>query len=112
MRTIAALLSTTTIAEAADMTGVSTRTIQRWQEDPVFRDELSKQEGEAVTIVSRRLVALADIAVETIKDILRDKEIPPGVKLRASEAVLTNLLRLREMVDLDRRLTELEGRIA
>lgn len=111
MRTIAALLSTTTIAEAADMTGVSTRTIQRWQEDPIFRAELSKQEGEAVTIVSRRLVALADIAVETIKDILCDKEIPAGVKLRASEAVLTNLLRLREMVDLDRRLTELEGRI-
>lgn len=110
-RAIASLLSTQTISEASGMTGVSTRTLQRWLLDPTFRAELTKQETEALSVVSRRLVTLADVAVETIKDILSDREIPAGVKLRASEAVLSNLLRLRELVDLDKRLTALEGRI-
>ena len=110
-RAIIAILSTQTIVEAAAMTSVSTRSILRWMKDPDFRAELTKQETEALSVVSRRLVALADIAVKTIKDILNDAEIPAGVKLRASEAVLSNLLRLRELVDLDRRLTELESRV-
>jgi hypothetical protein len=107
-RAITALLTCSTILEAAVQVGVSDRTITRWLSIPAFRDELRKREDEALVGITRRLVGLADEAVKTIQDVLKGGLTPPGIRLRAAESVLANLLKLRDQITLEERISRLE----
>lgn len=107
-KAIVALLTCPTITEAANEAGVSKRTLQRWLDDPGFRAELTIREGEALSGITRRLVGLADQAVKSIAEILSDPGLPSLTKLRAAEAVLSNLLKLRDQVDIENRIAKLE----
>lgn len=112
-RAIAGLLSTRTVDEAAKSAGVGARTLARWlAEDDVFRAELRQAEGDAIDNATRQLVNLSEAATAVISDILSDKKVAPGVRLRAATAALDYLLRLRELRNLEERLTTLEERYA
>ncbi len=110
-RALTAMMTSQSVVEAAKTAGVSERTLQRWLDDPAFRKELSERQSEAVTTVTRRLVTLADQAVNTINEVLTDPDIPAATRLRAAESVLSNLLKLRELVDLEARVARLESGI-
>jgi hypothetical protein len=110
-KAIAALLTSATQIEAAQLTGIKARTLQRWLKEPAFAGELKKQEGEALAAVTRQLVVMASASLETIRQVLTDGQVAPGVRLRAAEAVLANLLKIRELVDLEDRVTTLEGKV-
>ncbi len=107
-RAIAALLSTPTIGAAAATAEIGERTLATWLSDPVFRAELTAAEDAAVDEAVRQLVASSGAAVETMMGLLNDPK--PAIRLRAADALLNHLLKLRELRNLESRLAALEGR--
>lgn len=110
-RAIAALLSTRNVTEAARLAHVGERTLYRWLTEPVFRAELLKAEGAAIDQAARRLIGMQDGALEVLSELLAAARAPAGVRLRAAQAVLDYLLRLRELRNTEKRLADLEAAV-
>lgn len=109
---IRALLQTRTVTDAATLAGVSERTLFRWLADSTFRAALATAEGELLDAAQRRLLALQGKAIDVLDVLLTpETDIPHGVQLRAAQAVLDSLLKLRELRDLEERLAALESRL-
>jgi hypothetical protein len=107
-RAIAALLAARDVKAAAELAHVGYRTILRWLDMPAFKAALLAAEGNALDGATRQLVALADSAIKVITWTMDNKEHPPAVRLRAAQAVLDYLLRLRELRNVEERLSALE----
>lgn len=106
-KAIETLLTSGDVSQAALAAGVNRATLYIWRRQPHFQDALKEAEAEAVEGLSRALAGLGDSAAQALRDALE-----PGNKittrLRASEIVISNLLRLRELVDIEERLAALE----
>ena len=107
-RAILALLTQPTVAAAAMSSGVGESTIYKWLGEVAFRAALAQAEGEAVAAAGRRLAVLAETALDTVADVMADPTTPAPVRVRACEVILNNLLRYREVVTFETRLTDLE----
>ena len=107
-RAILALLSTKNVAEAAARAKVGKRTLWRWLGDPMFRASLAGAEADMLDAATRRLLQLQEGAIETVQAIMQDGEANASVRLRAAQAVLDYLLKLRELRNVEQRLTALE----
>jgi phage terminase small subunit len=110
-KAIAALLSCRTVAQAAQLSGVSERTLYRWLADDTFRAAVLSAEGETINQATRRLLGLQQAAIDTLGGILQDDSAPAGVRVRAAESVLDLLLRLRDLRDVEDRLARLEQQL-
>jgi len=111
-RVIAALLTCKSVQQAADQTCVGHRTISRWlAEDAAFQAALAQAEGRAIDVAARYLVTLAGPAIATLARLLANNETTDAVKLRAAQAVLDHLLKLRELRNVEQRLAKLEATI-
>jgi len=58
--------------------------------------------------LSRALIALGGSAVETLEETMSDKNQPAAVRVRAADIVTNRLLTMRESVEFEARLAELE----
>lgn len=110
-RAIVCLLTERDVKAAAQAAGVGYRTLMRWLELPAFRAALLAAEGEAIDQVTRRLVQLAEPAVSVLTWAMADKGNSPAVRLRAAQAVLDGLLKLRELRNTEERLAALEDKV-
>jgi AcrR family transcriptional regulator len=106
---ISAMLVSKTMLEAAEMANVSPKTLYRWLEDSTFKLALLDAEGEIIDAVTRRLISLSDTAIDTVETILKDEKATANLKLRAAQTVLDYLLKLRELRNLEDRLTAIES---
>ncbi|HLB31196.1 MAG TPA: hypothetical protein VJN91_06680 [Gammaproteobacteria bacterium] len=111
-RAVAALLTTRSAVDAAQVAGVSERTIHRWLRDPGFRAQLLEAEGQAVDAAVRRLVHLATSALNALENVLADADSLPGIRLRAAGLVLDHLASLRQLRNVEERLVALEAAMA
>jgi hypothetical protein len=107
-RAILALLSTKNVSEAAKQAKVGERTLWRWLNDPVFRVHLAAAEANMLDAATRRLLQMQEGALATVQAIMQDAGAGAGVRLRAAQAVLDYLLKLRELRNVEQRLTALE----
>lgn len=103
------LLLTGNISKAATAAGVNRKTIYEWLKQDTFKLALKEAEAEAMDNLSRRLVALADKAAEALEKVLENKRSNVNHRLKASSIVLANLLKIRELVDLEARVLALES---
>jgi hypothetical protein len=109
-RTVAALLTAPTVAEAARVAGVAERTIYRWlANDPAFVADLRSAEAAAIDHAARRLVGLQDDAISVLGDVIADTDAAPGVRVRAAALIVDLSLRLRELRSLEERVAALEA---
>lgn len=108
-RAIAALLTTRSVSDAAAHVGISERTMFRWLAEPTFRRELADAEHELLDAAQRQLLLLQTDAISVLATMLRDADAPHAARLRAAQIVLDSLLKLRELRDLERRLTAIEN---
>jgi len=102
---IAALLTTFTLQEAAQLSGVSVSTLKRWRKDPDFAERFAQARGE---VVERALLALLDAnaqAVETLRKCLTAKRA--GDRIRAAHVILSHTRRGFELNDLAWQVAEL-----
>lgn len=107
-RAVVALLQYRNVQEAASQTGIPARSVYRWLREERFRAAVLEAETEAIDAATRGLVALTDKALNALDRAL-DGGQSPTVQLRAAQTVLDNLLRLRELRDVEERLTRLEA---
>ena len=106
-----ALLTTNSIAQAADAAGLSERTVYRYMSDTMFKAELRKIQGEAMAAAVSSLTGAAGDAVGALREIVGDGETNPGVRVRAAVAILNQRQRLIAHTELEERLSEIERRL-
>ncbi len=110
-KAIEALLTNGDISHAATAAGVSRDTLYRWMQEETFKQALEGSTRKALEGLSRALVALGGKATETLDEAMTDG-LRMGDRIRASDIVLSRLLQLRELVDLETRVSELERKIS
>src|SRR2546430_29833 len=91
---ILALAGGKTVAEAADATGLSERTIFRRLEDADFRRRVSQARGDMLARAVGRLADVSARAVKTLEALLEAEG--EFVRLNAAKAILETGNRLRE----------------
>ena len=107
-RAIGALLECSRIEDAADRAGVTDRTIYRWLQDPFFVAELRQAETTALGDAIRSLIADQKSNYEVMRSVRDDRRSSAAVRLRAAVALDNSLLKWRQFIDFEERITELE----
>lgn len=111
-KAIPALLENPTLLKAAEACGLNERTLRRFLEDPVFRAELQKREGIILDEMTRRLLQMSGKAVDALADVLEWPAQPGAANMRlAAKTVIDSLLKIRELVTVEQRLSDLEGTV-
>jgi hypothetical protein len=107
---IAALLVEKTIRAAADRVGCHEHTIRQWLTKPEFAAAFRAASDAVMAGASNRLQALTDRACDVLAANLDAEK--PGDQLRAAETILTHVTKLAEVLDIGKRIAELEAAIA
>lgn len=105
---ISALLSTTTVREAAEAVGVSERTVYNRLKDAEFSKQFAKARREVWKGNVGTLQSLVGKAIQTIAEIMEDEKTPPQVRLNASAEIIRSGIKMTEIVDVVDRLEALE----
>ena len=105
-----ALACGATVEAAARQCGVSEAAVRRKLRDERFRRELARCRGDITARVAGVLTAAGLEAVKTLLD-LQKPGVAPATRLGAAKAVLEVGMNLREVIDLEGRLTELEAQL-
>jgi hypothetical protein len=103
----AALVGGATYDQAAEVAGVSVRTVSRRLSDPEFLRCLSALRAEIFEAVANRLTHAGLLALTTLVELLA-RESPPSVRLGAARALLDSMLRHADTIELEQRLRALE----
>jgi hypothetical protein len=107
-KAIAALMTCRTARAAAKQAQIGERELYRWLQDAAFQAELKRAGQEAIDAAIRRLATLTGTAIDTLQWQMNAKNTTPSVKVRAADIVLARLLNLKELSDLEARITHLE----
>ena len=107
-RILPVMLSARTLEDAAKEGKISVRTLNRWLQEPHFQAAVSQAESSAIDYAVRRLLQLQDKAIDTITDVMDNALAPTSVRLRAAGMALETLIKLRELRNVEARLTALE----
>ena len=111
-RAIEALLSSSTLEEAAEEARVGYRTLARWRsEDPDFRAALRQAQDQALDSAVSRLSVAMPAAVDTLMKIVEDEEERSSTRVSAARTILSTGLKLVEIRDLTGRLENLEDKV-
>jgi len=102
------LLVTGDVSEAAAAAGVRRQSVHRWLKEAPFKAALAEAEQEKLQALSRALMRLGDRATAALGQVFDSQAAQPGAKVRAADVVLARLLQLKELTDLEERLTDLE----
>ena len=110
LKAIEALTTCAEVSKAAEVADVSRDTIYRWMRQDAFREGLNHSTNLALKRISRSLISLGERAVETLQKAMTSAEVPINTSIRAADIVLSRLLQIYEMADLEARVSELERR--
>src|SRR5690348_7999316 len=102
-----ALACGATVENAARQCGLCERTVYRRLEDPDFSQRLRQLRADMVQRTAGALTAASTESVRTLLE-LQKAAAPPAVRLGAARSVLEIGIKLREVADLEERLTALE----
>jgi uncharacterized protein (UPF0147 family) len=105
---IAALLVAPTLAEAAQVCGVSERTIRRWLQDEAFARRYRRERMRMLESCVNLLRQKSAAAVETLADVANDKASPAGARVSAARSLVELAIKGAEVQDLEERIGELE----
>lgn len=107
---IAALLEHGTIKEAAEAAGTAPRTIYDRMNNREFRAQYMEAKNDiirkAVFTINEKLSA----AVETVADIMTNKDNNPAVRLQAAQTILNNASKFAERLTHDEYQSRAEGK--
>jgi|SRR5215208_2415880 len=106
---ILALLQSTSMSEAAQKAGVSTKTVQRWSKEPDFISAYRRARTYVYESAVGQLQAAAVEAVATLRNNL-NHPTPASVQVRAALGILELAAKGVELYDIVERLERLESR--
>ena len=105
---ISALLTCPTIKLASESVGLSEQAVYSRLRKPDFREKLQNARNDQFQVISSKLEDANFRALDTLINILDDKEVSAGVKVRASQTLLDLSLKNREQADIISRIQSLE----
>lgn len=108
---VAALATGSSWAEASTAAGVSETTIARWLKLEHVRDALQQQQSEAFTAASRAATHRMNQALLVVVELMNSSDTPGATRLAAARTVLDAAEKLYQATVIDRRITDLEGKI-
>ena len=86
---ICALSNGATAADAAEQAGVHRNTIANWRRNTLpFQYALAHAQYDRALLFREKAEALADLAIDNIRQILTNPQSPAAIRLRASLAIL------------------------
>jgi AcrR family transcriptional regulator len=106
-----ALACGATVEAAANKAGLSQATVYRRLQDPEFKARLQEVRSDMVKRTAGTLTAASTEAVKTLLS-LQQTAVPHAVRLGAAKAVLEIGIKMREVADMEERLTALEQQMA
>jgi hypothetical protein len=109
---IAALLKTTTIGKAAQLAGVSERTLRRWLQKPEFQAAYRAAKRELISSAVHTLLHATSSATHVLVSIMNDPEQPSSSRVAAARTVLTLVMHSFKDDDTEARLREVEQLVA
>ncbi len=109
-KALSALLTEPSITRAAQIVGITPKTIHRYLEIPEFREKLSEAQGAILGKAHHSLLAGITEALETLRELHKSAE-SESVRRAAASDWISHALRLAELVDIERRLQALEENI-
>lgn len=108
---IISLMSKATTEEAIKDAGINRSTAYKYLRDSDFSNEYRRIRRETMQQVTSKLQNASFIAVETLLDVMADKELSTSSsRVQASRTVLENAYKGIEMDDLQQRIEQLEER--
>jgi len=110
-KALSALLSSSTVCEAAEKAGLSARTIYNYLGDPAFKETLSRRKDKTIDAVIAMLCGLVGESAKHVKAILADDESTSATKLRAVQVVHDLLRQLTELAELRARIATVEEQL-
>jgi hypothetical protein len=99
-----------TLTDAAASAGVSRRTATRRAADPAFRALVQRLRGDMVAQALGRMASHMAQAADTLHALLAAES--DSVKLGAARSLLELGVKLRDSVELEQRLADLEARLS
>lgn len=105
---IAALLEHPTVREAAEAVKIGESTLLRWMQDPAFKAAYRSAKQQIVNHSITRLQQATGEAVDTLREIMKDKDKPPSPRVTAAKAILDIVFKAIEIEDIQSRLEDLE----
>ena len=105
---ISALLSSPTIKLASEQVGLSEQAVYQRLRKPSFRAELQTARDNQFQVISNKLEDANFKALDTLINILDDKEVSAGIRVRASQTLLDLSLKNREQASIISRIESLE----
>ena len=108
---ILALACGATLEAASHKAGVSISTVQRRLQDPEFKAELQKVRSDMVQRAANTLTAAMMEAIKTLLS-LQQPSTAAATRLGAARTILEMGIKIREVADLEERLTALEQQAA
>lgn len=115
-KALIALLTSTTVVEAAEQAGLHRSTLYGYLADTEFQDTLKSVQDAIVKATTAALVGLSGDSLQVMLDIIRHEgEMTTGglrvwsLKLRAANIWLTQMAKNIELADLVERIEALEG---
>ncbi len=107
-RLAAAVFEHGSIRDGALAIGVPERTARRLAATEEFAAALSAARSAAMQDVAARLQSAGREAVDTLLEIMRNVENPPGVRCRCAGLILENLVKQTEFASLTARVDNIE----
>lgn len=108
-KAIEALISGSTTEQAAIYAGVQERTVYHWRTQDDFKAALQDAQNHALSSAVIGLSGASIDAVQVLRDIANDTEAPPSTRVSAAKAILDSVIRLKELYDLENRISKLEA---
>jgi hypothetical protein len=106
---VAALAAGDTVKDAAAKAGIGARTAYRRVQDPALRQEVAQMRTEMLERTQAKMADTMVEAADTLRQLLRANG--ESVRLGAARSVLELGNKLRETVEFERRLQEVEERL-
>ena len=98
------------LSQAAQVSGVGRTTLNRWMNDPAFRQEVARVRQEAAELARQELQGMMLRAAGVINSAMDDAD--PAVRLRAARYALSYANTFAQLNQLTARIEELEDAIA
>jgi hypothetical protein len=109
---IAALLTESTLDQAARAAGISAATLFRWLKEDAFRARYAEARRDAFGQAIARLQQASSAAVDALLAIAGDAEAPAAARVSAASRILEHATKAIELEDVTKRLNELEQALA
>lgn len=106
-----ALLSSSTIAEAARQADISEKTAYNYLADDAFNDEYLHYKRLSLKHIVTRLNDIALQSLEILHEIAHDTEQTGTSRIRAVDIMLNYTFKGMQYEDMDKRINELEKRL-